>query len=169
MVKHLQYGAVKCRSLLVGEISHVGCRGDRHEYAKHCVAHMVHGGVRHKTLEISLCEGRVRAKDYAGQGQEEQHVDVCLHLVWKNRQHDSQESIHTHLQQDGGEDHGTARRCLGMGIRQPRVKRPDGYFDGKTEECAPEQQRGEARGIDVHPNMRVNTLNELSERYGQFA
>lgn len=86
---------------------------------------MVHGRVCDEAFEIRLRQRRERAKHDAGDRQAEENLDVVGDLRRIEWQHDSQETVDAHLQENRGQHHRAAGRGLCVRIRQPRVERPE--------------------------------------------
>ena len=127
------------------------------EHPQHAKAQVRHRRVGHQFFHIRLHPCRQRAVDNA---YNRQHCHEMRHIqagIRHHRQGQPQKAIGPQLQQDAGQDHTARRRRLGMGQRQPGMKRKQRHLHrkpGKERQENPELRRCTDVGIIKLSNFK---------------
>ena len=100
-------------------------------------------------LEVGLAKGGERAGHNRHQREEGQRPGVELGFRRIQREHEAQETVRAELEQHAREDHRTGGGRFGVRVRQPRVEREDGDFDGERNRERPEGHRADRRGREA--------------------
>ena len=132
MVEHLQQHAVKRSRFLRRPLRFAAGQLRRGEDAEQAIAEVVDGRVGDDPLEITLGECGARAHHNGRHREPKQRGERPTHLLREDRQQDAQKPIHSHLRHHARQRHRHARRCLGVRVWQPRVKRYERHFYGET-------------------------------------
>ena len=113
--------------------------------AEHDEAHVADRGVRHQAFGVVLAEGANRAVDDSEHSEPHGDRGELRGRGGEQRQKIAQQAVGGGLQQYSGEDHGSCGRRLGVGVRQPGMKRHDRELRRKAHEQSEHDPEAGAR------------------------
>ncbi len=112
---------------------------------------MIDAGVGDHPLEAGLGERDQRPVDHRDHPGHDEHGRVLAPRAGQHRHRDPEEPVGAHLQQHSGQDRRPGRGSLGVGRRQPGVKRRHRRLDRESEHDRQQHQVG----VDAAAGQRV--------------
>ena len=128
----------------------VDAEGRQGRDAEHHESHVGDGREGDEPLHVRLGEAAQGAVQDAEDGEDGDHGRPRLGGFREERDADAHEPVGAQLQEDGGQDHRTDGRSLGVGVGQPGVEREHRDLDGEADE-----HPGEDPDLHGAPELRA--------------
>ena len=168
MRHHLHHGAVEAHGGAL-EAPGIGVDLERRERAERDEAHVRNRRVRHELLHVLLHERNEADVHHSDQRQRDDQPVEFTARVRGDGQAEAQEAVTAHLQHDGGQDHGSARGRLDVGVRQPGVHRPHRHLHGERQQERREDQhllaQAEWHGLQVGDGVAAALQVQVDQRH----
>ncbi len=143
VVQHADTKKHRARNEAVGNHLHqrtFGADLAEDEKAQRDETHVRDRRVRDQFFHVALHQRDEADVDHRDQRQDDHHGREEMARVRHDGQRESQETVGTQLQHDGGQHHRAACRRFHVGVRQPGVNRPHRHLDREGQEEGNEYQ-----------------------------